>query len=92
MCNKFSIFSYIYKIYIFCYTRKYHCGYCRRIADIAVIAVIGLYPSIPHPAGLVELRETLDKRNTQKAHTVKLVKMAEFVLKSDSKVSIFCIV
>ena len=45
--------------------------------------MIGLYPSIPHQAGLEALREALNKRKTHKVPTGKLVKMAEFVLKNN---------
>ena len=41
--------------------------------------MVGLYPSIPHQAGLEALRETSDKRKTHKV----LIKMAEFVLKNN---------
>ena len=43
--------------------------------------VVGLYPSIPHTAGLVALRDALDNREVKKIPTEDLVKMAEFVLK-----------
>ena len=45
--------------------------------------VVGLYSSIPHQAGLEALRTALDKKNTYKVPTYKLVKMAEFVLKNN---------
>ena len=45
--------------------------------------LVGLYPSIPHQAGLEALREALDKRKTHKVPTSKLIKMAEFVLKNN---------
>ena len=45
--------------------------------------VVGLYPSIPHTAGLVALREALDNREVKKIPTEDLVKMAEFVLKNN---------
>ena len=45
--------------------------------------MVGLYPSIPHQAGLEALREALDKRKTHKVPTSKLIKMAEFVLKNN---------
>ena len=53
--------------------------------------VVGLYPSIPHESGLNALREALEQRSRKEIHTEKLIKMAEFVLKSnffefDSKV------
>ena len=45
--------------------------------------MVDLYPSIPHQAGLEALREALDKRKTHNVPRGKLVKMAEFVLKSN---------
>ena len=39
----------------------------------------GLYPSIPHQAGLIAFREALDKRLLKKIPTDDLIKMAEFV-------------
>ena len=45
--------------------------------------VVGLYPTIPHQTGLEALREVLDKRETHRVPTSKLVKMAEFVLKNN---------
>ena len=45
--------------------------------------MVGLYPSIPHQAGLEEFKEVVDKRKTHKVPTSKLVKMAEFVLKNN---------
>ena len=44
--------------------------------------MVGIYPSIPHQAGLEALREALNKRKTHKVPTNKLIKMAEFVLKN----------
>ena len=48
-----------------------------------VTAVVGLYPSIPHEAGLSAIREALDKRTRKKIPTENLIKMAEFVLKNN---------
>ena len=45
--------------------------------------VVGLYPSIPHTAGLAALRDALDKREAKKIPTEDLVKMAEFALKNN---------
>ena len=42
--------------------------------------VVGLYPSIPHNAGLKALKGALDCRQNKKIPTGILVKMAEFVL------------
>ena len=44
--------------------------------------MVGLYPSIPHNAGLEALKTVLDKRENHSIPTEKLVKMAEFVLKN----------
>ena len=52
-------------------------------AILVTADVVGLYPSIPHQAGLEALREALDKRKTHKVPTSKLIKMAEFVLKNN---------
>ena len=41
---------------------------------------MGLYPSIPHQAGLNALKEALDKRPLKKIPTDDMIKMAEFVL------------
>ena len=45
-------------------------------AILVAADVIGLYPSIPHQAGLKALSETLDKKKTHKVPTSKL---AEYV-------------
>ena len=52
-------------------------------AILVTADVVGLYPSIPHQAGLEALREALNKRKSQNVPTEKLVKMAEFVLKNN---------
>ena len=41
---------------------------------------MGLYPNIPHQAGLKAFKEALEKRDIKKIPTEDLVKMAEFVL------------
>ena len=43
--------------------------------------VVGLYPSIPHEAGLKALKEALDKNRN--IATNDLIRMAEFVLKNN---------
>ena len=56
----------------------------KNIPDNAILVsadVIGLYPSIPHKAGLRALKEVLDRREEKKTSTEDLAKMAEFVLK-----------
>ena len=45
--------------------------------------VFGLYPSIPHDAGLEALGKVLDNRKNKKISTDDLTKMAEFVLKNN---------
>ena len=45
--------------------------------------VAGLYPSIPHEAGLKALREVLDNREEHTVPTSKLTKMTDFVLKNN---------
>ena len=45
--------------------------------------VVGLYPSIPHEAGLKTLVKTLNNRTNKKVSTEDLVKTAEFVLKNN---------
>ena len=47
--------------------------------------MVGLYPNIPHEAGLKALKEALEKRDTKKIPTEDLVKMAEFVLNNQQK-------
>ena len=42
--------------------------------------VVGLYPSIPHNAGLKALKDALDCRQNKKIPTDMLVNMAEFFL------------
>ena len=45
--------------------------------------VVGLYPNIPHQAGLTVLKEALKKRDISKIPTKDLVKMAEFELNNN---------
>ena len=45
--------------------------------------VVGLYPSIPHEAGLNALRETLESTENKFIKTEDLIKMASFVLKNN---------
>ena len=45
--------------------------------------VVGLYPSIPHEAGLKALKEALDKRENRNIATNDVIRMAEFVLKNN---------
>ena len=56
------------------------------IPDNAILVtadIVGLYPSIPHEAGLRALREALDKQDKKCIPTEDLIKMAEFVLKNN---------
>ena len=43
----------------------------------------GLYPSIPHEAGLKVLEKSLNDCTNKKVSTEDLVKMAKFVLKNN---------
>ena len=45
--------------------------------------VVGLYPSIPHEAGLQALKKVLERRKDKKISTNDLVKMAAFALKNN---------
>ena len=56
----------------------------KNIPAILVTAdIVGLYPSVPHEAGLRALKELLDRREEKIISTEDLVKMAEFVLKNN---------
>ena len=44
--------------------------------------VAGLYPSIPHEAGLKALKEARGKRENRNIATNDLIRMVEFVLKN----------
>ena len=60
--------------------------YLKNIPDNTILVtadVVGLYPSIPHEAGLRALKELLDRREEKKISTEDLVKTAEFVLKNN---------
>ena len=53
------------------------------IPDNAILVtadVVELYPSIPHQAGLIALKEALDKSLSKKIPTDDLIRMTEFVL------------
>ena len=52
-------------------------------AILVTADVVGLYPSIPHEAGLNALREALDNRENKTINTEDLIKMASFVLKNN---------
>ena len=58
----------------------------RCIPDNALLVtadVVGLYPSIPHQAGLTAFKEALDQTLLKKIPTDDLIKMAEFVLSNN---------
>ena len=60
--------------------------YLGQIPDGAILVtadVVGLYPSIPHKAGLETLRRGLNERETSEIPTEDIVQMAEFVLKNN---------
>ena len=68
-----------------------HLGKVPSNAILVKADVVGLYPSIPHEAGLEALYEKLEERVEKKIPSSDLVNMAEFVLKNnyfefDSKV------
>ena len=50
---------------------------------LVTVDVVGLYPSIPHEAGLNALYEKLEQRSDKKISSTDLVNMAEFVLKNN---------
>ena len=52
-------------------------------AILVTADVVGLYPSIPHEAGLKALREALDNRENKQTPTENVLKMVEFVLKNN---------
>ena len=52
-------------------------------AILVTADVVGLYPSIPHEAGLKALREVFDKREQHTIPTSELIRMADFVLKNN---------
>ena len=51
-------------------------------AILVTADVVGLYPSIPHDAGLQALYEKLEERADKKISSTDLVEMAEFILKN----------
>ena len=58
----------------------------KKIPDNAILVtadVVGLYPIIPHEAGLRALKEVLDRKEDKKISTEDLVKVAEFLLKNN---------
>ena len=58
-------------------------GSIPKTAILITADVVGLYPSIPHEAGLKALREVLDKREQHTIPTSELIRKADFVLKNN---------
>ena len=52
-------------------------------AILVTAVVVGMYPSIPHEAGLKAFRELLDKRELHTIPSTELIRMADFVLKNN---------
>ena len=52
-------------------------------AILVTADVVGLYPNIPHQAGLKTLKKALERRDIKKITTEDLVRMAEFVLNNN---------
>ena len=52
-------------------------------AILVTADVVGLYPSIPHQAGLNALKEALENKSVKKIPIENLIKIAEFVLKNN---------
>ena len=48
--------------------------------------VVGLYPSIPHKAGLKAIKNALEKRKQKHISTEKVMNMGELVLKNSLSV------
>ena len=60
-----------------------HLGRIPENSFLVTADVVGLYPSIPHVAGLEALYEKLEERSNKKVSSADLVDMAEFVLKNN---------
>ena len=52
-------------------------------AILVTANVVGLYPSIPHDAGLKALHDKSEERNDKSVPTADLVNMAHFVLNNN---------
>ena len=52
-------------------------------AILVTADVVGSYPSIPHQAGLIALKEALYKRLSRNKPTTDLIKMGEFVFSNN---------
>ena len=52
-------------------------------ANLVTAYVVGLYPSIPHKAGLKAPKNALEKREQKHIPTENLINMVEFVLKNN---------
>ena len=61
-----------------------HLGKAPSNAILVTADVVGLYPSIPHEAGLEALYEKLEERVEKKIPSSDLVNMDEFVLKNNN--------
>ena len=60
-----------------------HLGQIPDGAILVTADVVGLYPSIPHKAGLEALRRRLNLREVFEIPTEDIVQMVEFVLKNN---------
>ena len=60
-----------------------HLGKVASNAILVTADVVGLYPSIPHKAGLEALYKKLQERVEKKIPSSDLVNMTEFVLKNN---------
>ena len=52
-------------------------------AILVTADVVGLYPSIPHEAGLKALRKVFDRKEQHTILTSELIRIADFVLKNN---------
>ena len=55
-------------------------------AILVTADVVGLYPSIPHKAGLKAIKNALEKRKQKHISTEKVMNMGELVLKNSLSV------
>ena len=60
-----------------------HLGQIPNGVILVTADAVGLYPSIPHKAGLQTSRRRLNKRNTSDIPTKDIVQIAELVLKNN---------
>ena len=52
-------------------------------AILVTVNIVGLYPSIPHKAGLKAIKNAQDKRKQKHIPTEKLINMAELMLQNN---------